>query len=121
MTGGLQSRMLHLLAAVEAGDVSAVEAFSQLGSLPYDDLGFARVDTHRELRQGAPEAVLAEGKSPAEVEAIVRSLLEGGAGSVLVTRADDEARAAVLRAAPDGSVHERARLAWVARSLPVAC
>ena len=86
-----------MLASVENGEVSATAAFEQLGSLPYDDLGFARVDTHRELRQGAPEAVLAEGKTPAEIEAIVRSLLDGGAGSVLVTRADDEARAAVRR------------------------
>ena len=75
----LQARILDLLAAVEGGEVSASAAFERLGSLPYDDLGFARVDTHRELRQGAPEAVLAEGKTPAEIEAIVRSLLDGGA------------------------------------------
>jgi pyridinium-3,5-biscarboxylic acid mononucleotide synthase len=113
--------MLELLAAVEAGEVSASAAFEQLGSLPYDDLGFARVDTHRELRQGAPEAVLGEGKTPAEIEAIVRSLLEGGAGSVLVTRADAEARAAVKRVSADAQEHERARLAWIARSLPAVC
>jgi NCAIR mutase (PurE)-related protein len=120
-SGGLQARILDLLTAVESGEVSAVAAFEQLGSLPYDDLGFARVDTHRELRQGAPEAVLAEGKEPAEIEAIVRSLLEGGAGSVLVTRADAGARAAVRRVAPDAQEHERARLAWVARSRPATC
>ncbi|MGZ4201281.1 MAG: nickel pincer cofactor biosynthesis protein LarB [Thermoleophilaceae bacterium] len=117
----LQARILDLLAAVESGEVSASAAFERLGSLPYDDLGFARVDTHRELRQGAPEAVLAEGKTPEEIEAIVRSLLGGGAGSVLVTRADADARAAVRRAAPDAEEHERARLAWVARSLPTVC
>jgi pyridinium-3,5-biscarboxylic acid mononucleotide synthase len=119
--GGLQARILDLLTAVENGDVRATAAFEQLGSLPYDDLGFARVDTHRELRQGAPEAVLAEGKEPREIEAIVRSLVDGGAGSVLVTRADDEARAAVLRVAADAQEHQRARVAWVARSLPATC
>jgi NCAIR mutase (PurE)-related protein len=119
--GGLQARILELLAAVESGELSATSAFQQLGSLPYDDLGFARVDIHRELRQGAPEAVLAEGKRPDEIEAIVRSLLEGGAGSVLVTRADGDARAAVKRAAEDAHEDERARLAWVARSLPPVC
>jgi len=113
--------MLELLAAVEAGEVSATDAYERLASLPYDDLGFARVDTHRELRQGAPEAVLAEGKTPAEVEAIVQSLLEGGAGSVLVTRANAEAREAVRRVAADAHEHERARLAWVERSLPAVC
>ncbi len=51
----------------------------------------------------------------------MRSLLDGGAGSVLVTRADAEARAAVRRAADDAEEHPRARLAWVARSLPATC
>jgi pyridinium-3,5-biscarboxylic acid mononucleotide synthase len=84
----------------------------------FRDLGFARVDTDRERRQGAPEGVLAEGKSPDEVEAIARALLESGAGSVMVTRADAGARAALRRAAPDADEDERARLAWVARDAP---
>ena len=50
---------------------------------PFRDLGFARVDTHREPRQGAPEAIFAEGKTPEEIEAIARALLESDAGSVL--------------------------------------
>ena len=78
--------------------------------LPYDDLGFARVDIHRELRQDAPEAVLAEGKTPAEVAAIVTALLDAGAASVMVTRADEAARAAVLEVAPDAREHARARV-----------
>jgi len=73
----------------------------------FRDLGFARVDTDRERRQGAPEAILAEGKAPEEIGAIARAMLEDRAGSVLVTRADADA-------------HEdaRARLAWVARGVP---
>ena len=85
---------------------------------PFRDLGFARVDTHREQRQGAPEAILAEGKTPDEVEAIARALLESDAGSVLVTRADAEARDALRRVAPDAEEDARARLAWVARHVP---
>ena len=85
---------------------------------PFRDLGFARVDTHRELRQGAPEAILAEGKTPGEVEAIARALLDSDAGSVLVTRADAAAREALRRVAPDAEEDERARLAWVARDVP---
>jgi NCAIR mutase (PurE)-related protein len=84
----------------------------------FRDLGFARVDTDRDRRQGAPEGVLAEGKSPEEVEAICRALLEGGATSVMVTRADAEARAALRRVAPDAAEDPRARLAWVARDVP---
>ena len=78
----------------------------------FTDLGFARVDTDREARQGAPEGIVAEGKTPAEIEAIARALLDDGAGSVMVTRADDDARAALLRVAPDAEEDARARLAW---------
>jgi NCAIR mutase (PurE)-related protein len=99
-------------------DASLAALFEQLRSPGFSDLGFARVDTDREARQGAPEAIMAEGKTPAEIEAIARALLEDGAGSVLVTRADAEARAALRRAAPDAEEDERARLAWVARSVP---
>lgn len=118
--GGLEKELLALLDAVGERRVDSAKALERLARLPYRDLGFARLDTHRELRQGAPEAVLAEGKSPGEIEAIVRALVEEGAGSVLVTRADDVARQAVRRAAPDAHEHERARLAWVARGVPAA-
>jgi NCAIR mutase (PurE)-related protein len=118
---GPQTDLLRLLEAVERGSVSAPDALEQLGSMPFRDLGFARIDTHRELRQGAPEAVLAEGKTPEEVEAIVGAMLEADTGSVLVTRADADARAAVRRAAPDAEEDPRARLAWVRRGVPAAC
>jgi NCAIR mutase (PurE)-related protein len=86
----------------------------------FRDLGFARVDTDRERRQGAPEAILAEGKAPGEIAAIARAMLEDGAGSVLVTRADADARAAVRSVADDVQEDARARLAWVARDVPAA-
>jgi NCAIR mutase (PurE)-related protein len=64
--------------------------------------------------------VLAEGKTPEEIGAIVHALVEGGAGSVLVTRADASAREAVRAVVPDAAVDVRARAAWVARSVPAA-
>jgi NCAIR mutase (PurE)-related protein len=72
-----------------------------LRRLPYADLGFARVDHHRVLRQGIPEAVYAPGKTPAQCAAIVVELLRSD-GPVLLTRADDEQVAAALGAAPGG-------------------
>jgi pyridinium-3,5-biscarboxylic acid mononucleotide synthase len=86
----------------------------------FRDLGFARVDTDRERRQGAPEAILAEGKAPEEVAAIARAMLDDGASSVLVTRADAAARAAVRELVPDMEEDARARLAWVAHDVPEA-
>ncbi len=115
---GLSAHLLELLEAVRAGEVDPASGLERLARLPYDELGFARVDVHRELRQGAPEAVLAEGKTPEEVAAIVTALLDGGAGSVMVTRADEAARAAVRRVAPQACEHRRARLSWIVRSPP---
>jgi NCAIR mutase (PurE)-related protein len=116
--GGLRDDLRDLLESVRAGSTSPDDALERLSELPFRDLGFARVDVHRELRQGAPEAILAEGKTPDQVVAIFVALLEGGAGSVLATRADDAARAAVRDAVPDAEEDALARCVWVARSAP---
>jgi pyridinium-3,5-biscarboxylic acid mononucleotide synthase len=115
---GLSDYLRELLERVRDGELGPEAALAELARLPYRDLGFARVDLHRELRQGAPEAVLAEGKTPAQVVAIVQAMLEGGAGSVLVTRADDETRAAVQQLVGDTEADPVSRCAWIARSLP---
>ena len=115
---GLREETLDLLERVGRGELSPGEALDRLSVLPFENLGFARVDLHRELRQGAPEAVLGQGKTPEQVVGIVRAMVEGGAGSVLVTRADAETRAAVREAVPDAKEHELARLVWVERALP---
>ena len=96
---GLRDELEELLAAVGRGEVAPEQALVRIQELPYRDLGFARVDLHREVRQGAPEAILAEGKSVAEVVAIFKAMVEGRAGSVLATRADAAVRAAVTMAA----------------------
>jgi len=115
---GLREDVRALLDAVASGEVDPGDAVDELASLPYRDLGFARVDVHRELRQGAPEAVLGDGKTPEQVTAIVVAMVEGGAGSVLVTRASDESRHAVLAAVPDAQEDPLARAVWIARGVP---
>jgi NCAIR mutase (PurE)-related protein len=106
----------ELLDAVADHSVDTADAVARLADLPFRDLGFARVDTHRELRQGAPEVVLGEGKTPEQTAAIARALAEAGASSVLVTRADATMRAAVRAALPDAVEHELARAVWVERA-----
>jgi NCAIR mutase (PurE)-related protein len=115
---GLRDDFRELLEGVRAGTTTVDDALERLSELPFRDLGFARVDLHRELRQGAPEAILAEGKTPDQVAAIFVALLEGGAGSVLATRADDLARAAVRDAVPEAEEDALARCVWVAQSVP---
>lgn len=98
-----EAALRELLDAVRIGSVSADDAVARLRRLPYADLGFARVDHHRLLRQGLAEAVYAPGKEPGQVTAIVAELLAGDANStVLVSRVDDTQAAAALAANPDG-------------------
>jgi len=86
-----------------SGSVSADEVVRELKRLPYADLGFARVDHHRALRQGLPEAVYGPGKTAAQCAAIVGELLSDPAGGpVILSRANDEQAAAALAAFPEG-------------------
>jgi pyridinium-3,5-biscarboxylic acid mononucleotide synthase len=78
----------RLLADVASGAVSPDEAVHRLRRLPFADLGFAKVDHHRSLRQGLPEAVYGQGKSASQCAAIVGELLSDGDGPVILTRAD---------------------------------
>ena len=81
-----EARLADLLARVSSGEVSPGDAARELRDLPFSDLGFAKVDHHRELRQGACEIVYAEGKTPGEVRAIVDRLLTVNEGPILVSR-----------------------------------
>jgi len=85
-----------------------------LRHLPYEDLGFAKVDHHRGIRDLLPEVVLGLGKTPEQVAAIGARLVERS-GRLLVTRIDREAFQALQAAVPDAEYHERARAATVER------
>jgi NCAIR mutase (PurE)-related protein len=79
-----------------------------LRAAPFEDLGFARVDTHREWRQGFPEVILGVGKTPAQIAAIAKSIVERGQ-PLLVTRVQLDAYHAVREVAPAAVFHEQAR------------
>jgi NCAIR mutase (PurE)-related protein len=102
-------RLRDLLRAVQAGGVSPDEALARLRRLPYEDLGFARLDTHRAIRAGAPETVYCPGKSTEQVVQILSRLVESHV-NVLATRATAEQHAAVLRAGLRVAWHPTARL-----------
>jgi NCAIR mutase (PurE)-related protein len=93
----------QLLDDVRTGVLDPDEALVRLKRLPFADLGFARVDHHRALRQHMGEAVYAPGKTPEHCAAVVEELLsEPGSGPVVLTRADDEQLAAALGVAAGG-------------------
>jgi NCAIR mutase (PurE)-related protein len=109
-------RLRDLLEEVAAGDLPPAMAAERLRDLPFSDLGFAKVDHHRELRQGVCEIVYADGKTRQELSSIVRRLLEGNDGPILVSRADPEAARAVAEEAEGAGVRvvERPRARCVA-------
>ena len=101
-----------LLDAVRAGTVDSAAAAERIAlalqQAPFEDLGFARVDTHRELRQGFPEVILGLGKTPTQIAAIA-SRIVGRGQPLLITRAGPDAFDAVRQAAPSATYHEQAR------------
>ncbi|MFZ6004632.1 MAG: nickel pincer cofactor biosynthesis protein LarB [Actinomycetota bacterium] len=100
-----EAALQRLLDDVRSGDMHPDDALALLRRLPFADLGFARVDHHRSLRQGVPEAVYGPGKDPAHAAAIVAELLDAGASPVLLTRATGEQAEAALAACPGGLQH----------------
>ena len=86
----------QLFQEVRKGAITPDEAVNRLRHLPFEDLGFAKVDHHRALRAGMPEVILGEGKTPAQVAGIFARLAKHG-GNVLATRADDKQFAAVKK------------------------
>jgi len=100
--------LLRLLQNVRTGGISPEEAATRLRHLPYDDMGFARMDNHRALRQGFPEVVFCQGKTVDQVAAIARRILERH-GTLLATRATPEMFDAVKASAPQAVYHPLSR------------
>lgn len=102
-----------LLAAVAAGEVTPDQAAERLAELPYADLGFAKLDLHRELRGGLPEVVYGEGKTLDELRAIARRL-HAAHGRALITRVAPEVAPVLVEELAEelggATYHERARL-----------
>ena len=107
--------ILQLLEAVQAGETTPAEALRVLGKLPFEDAGFARIDHHRELRQGLPEVIYAEGKTAAQVVEIFARMAAAG-GNVLATRAGSDAYDALRVRVPDAVYHEEARMIGLRRN-----
>jgi NCAIR mutase (PurE)-related protein len=89
-----------ILRDVQRGDTTIERALERLRHLPFEDLGFVKIDHHRALRQGFPEVIFARGKTPTQVGEIVRGMLRAKSShNILITRADAKIFAAVKRAA----------------------
>ena len=107
-----REKVRQLLEAVATGSLAPAEAMARLRDLPVDDLRFARVDLHRSLRHGVPEAVFCQGKTPAQVLAIVQRLAQGH-DNILATRAAADVIEALEASGLPVRVHAEARLVVV--------
>ncbi len=98
----------ELFEQVRKGEVTPDDAVARLRHMPFEDLGFAKVDHHRALRNGMPEVILGEGKTPAQVAGIFRRLADHG-GNVLATRANEKQFAAVKKKVRKAEYRDLAR------------
>jgi hypothetical protein len=102
-------RLEHLLKRVKSGETAIDDAMAQLKSLPFEDLGFARIDHHRTLRKGFPEVIWGEGKTTSQVLSIMRQMKEKG-HHTLITRLDEKKARAVQKVFRKSQYYPRSRV-----------
>lgn len=107
-----RARLERLLTRVQTGKMTVTTAMEELRSLPFEDLGFASLDHHRSIRQGFPEVILCEGKTPMQIRGIAASLLKHHR-PFLATRASREVAALIKRIDRRAVYHEPARIVAV--------
>ena len=110
-----EKKLKNLLEMVRNGEISVEDALGEAKFLPYQDMGFAKVDHHRHLRQGFPEVVYCQGKATGHVVAIMERLAAASQGNILATRASQEVYEEVKKVLPDAVYHALARVISVRR------
>jgi pyridinium-3,5-biscarboxylic acid mononucleotide synthase len=109
-----ESNLRSLLTALQEGKCDVEQTLERLRLLPYEDLGFAKVDHHRQLRNGFPEVIYCPGKTPQQVTEIIRSLLTFP-GNILATRAEPEVFSVVQNIFPAARYHALPRMITIER------
>lgn len=102
-------KLEDLLKSVKLGKTSIDAAIAQLKSLPFEDLGYARIDHHRSLRKGFPEMIWGEGKSPDQIVSIMKEL-KRGSQNILITRLDEKKAKTVQRVFPKSRFYPRSKV-----------
>jgi NCAIR mutase (PurE)-related protein len=112
-----EERLREILRQVQSGELSAERAVELFRTLPFEDLGFAKVDHHRAIRTGMPEVIFGSGKTVEQITEIARSLKERGQ-DVLITRLATEAADSLRAVIPDLEYHSLGRIAVWRRTPP---
>jgi NCAIR mutase (PurE)-related protein len=116
-----QSELLKILESVKSGDLAPVKAIERLKHFPFEDLGFAKVDHHRALRQGFAEVIFGKGKTPQQIGAIVKAMLrqKDSRQNILVTRAGAKTFAAVKKLNRAATFHPLSGVITIERSAEI--
>jgi NCAIR mutase (PurE)-related protein len=102
-------KLEDLLKRVRLGKTSVDKAMAQLKSLPFEDLGYARIDHHRSLRKGFPEVIWGEGKSPNQILSIMKEMKRKGQ-NVLITRLDEKKAKGIQKVFPKCRYYARSKV-----------
>lgn len=106
-------KIKKILRNVKSGDLNINKAFEELKSLPYEDLGFTKIDTHREIRKGFPEVIFCEGKTLKQMVGIFKKLKKSS--FVMATRANKEKYKAVKNIRKDAIYYEKAGIIFAGK------
>lgn len=110
-----EKTLLGLLNQIKTGILKPEKALEQFKQSPFTDLGFAKVDHHRELRQGFPEVIFCANKTSEQVVAIIQKLMDSTDSNVLATRSSPEIYAQVQAVFPEAEYHELPRIILIRR------
>lgn len=94
----MNNEIKHILEAVKNGDITVDDALLKIKTKPFEDIGYARVDLHRKVRQGSAEVIYGAGKTPEQIIGIADTMIRNGQDTILITRLSKEAAAIVDRA-----------------------
>ena len=95
-----KSETLNILQKIKSGDISPEDALSKLCTQPFEDLGYAKLDHHRELRKGIPEVIYGTGKTSEQITGIAKAMLDKGQNLLLITRLSPETAKAIKETLP---------------------
>ncbi|MEG0377747.1 MAG: nickel pincer cofactor biosynthesis protein LarB [Eubacterium sp.] len=110
-----KEQLKELLIQVQSKEVAVEEALDKIKELPYKDLEYAKVDYHREIRNGFPEVIYSPGKSLEQIKGIVGDMLKRTSGNILASRADEAVYEAIKELTPDAVYYKEARSVVVKR------
>ncbi|MFH1709703.1 MAG: nickel pincer cofactor biosynthesis protein LarB [bacterium] len=108
------AKIKELLRKVKSGKVPLEEAYSKLKCLPFEDIGFAKLDSHRAMRKGFPEVIYCQGKTIHQISEIFRRMSRNHK-NIMATRADDKAYKAIKAIAPSAKYHKTARIVTIGK------